>query len=694
MAKKIEVTLVLNTRDFDRKIRRATGTLNRFERSAGGGAAGMSRLGQSIAPLIAASGGAALLAKRFGTTSTSINNLNVKTRENSATFNKFFEEIDNGSKTTEGFKQRIKGAGAGVGNFGKTIAKQLGGMAAFVAKFLLLSVAIGAVIGSFNALRNAVKQAAVFEDVQITLQNITGSAEAGAFALDMITAAAEKLPFAFQELATAAPVLATVSGTLGELEENMFLAADIAANFGIPFEQAASSLQRSFSAGAGAADVFREKGVLAAAGFEAGVSVSIEETQKKIKAFGVTIEGAAQTLNTTFSGATSQAGDAITLFNKAVGEAAAPFFKAFLLETVGLFRDNRDAADEMAQQIGTNLVNGFEAAVIGGAYLFDILEGLKNGFIEIITLGGALDGAYAAIGDLLKDLGVSIGGGLEDIFDFDKVETVKKFFEGVRFSAEEIKAAGDEVKEGAKEIDKGFEIILGGGTSASEGIGSVKDALTLFKEELSKAKGTVEEYNALMLKLEELYKTSAIGLEEYIRLKRDLDEVFSQNEGMNNFLDTLGTAQVTLSTDLANAFLNGKSAMESFRNFFKTLITQILADILRLQIIQPILGSIMSPFGFGFGSGGSIVKLPGKALGGPVMSNKPYVVGENGPEVFVPNNTGSIIPNNRLGGSSTTVNYNIQAVDAPSFQALVASNPEFIFSVTEAGRRRIPGVRL
>jgi len=42
-----------------------------------------------------------------------------------------------------------------------------------------------------------------------------------------------------------------------------------------------------------------------------------------------------------------------------------------------------------------------------------------------------------------------------------------------------------------------------------------------------------------------------------------------------------------------------------------------------------------------------------------------------------------------MGGSQVT--YNINAVDAPSFQQLVARDPEFIFSVTEAGRRRIPG---
>ena len=51
-----------------------------------------------------------------------------------------------------------------------------------------------------------------------------------------------------------------------------------------------------------------------------------------------------------------------------------------------------------------------------------------------------------------------------------------------------------------------------------------------------------------------------------------------------------------------------------------------------------------------------------RAGGGPVSANTPYVVGENGPEIFVPGNSGSIVPNNKLGGSSTnntTVNINV-----------------------------------
>ena len=42
--------------------------------------------------------------------------------------------------------------------------------------------------------------------------------------------------------------------------------------------------------------------------------------------------------------------------------------------------------------------------------------------------------------------------------------------------------------------------------------------------------------------------------------------------------------------------------------------------------------------------------LPGRASGGPVSANSPYMVGEVGPELFVPSSSGTIIPNHKLGG--------------------------------------------
>jgi phage-related minor tail protein len=53
--------------------------------------------------------------------------------------------------------------------------------------------------------------------------------------------------------------------------------------------------------------------------------------------------------------------------------------------------------------------------------------------------------------------------------------------------------------------------------------------------------------------------------------------------------------------------------------------------------------------------------LPGRAMGGPVSAGSSYMVGERGPELFTPKHGGSIIPNNALGGGSTSVVVNVDA---------------------------------
>jgi tape measure domain-containing protein len=64
----------------------------------------------------------------------------------------------------------------------------------------------------------------------------------------------------------------------------------------------------------------------------------------------------------------------------------------------------------------------------------------------------------------------------------------------------------------------------------------------------------------------------------------------------------------------------------------------------------------------------------GRALGGPVMGGKPYIVGESGPELFTPNTTGSITRNSDIGnGGNVTVNFQITANDTTGFDQLLAS---------------------
>lgn len=74
-------------------------------------------------------------------------------------------------------------------------------------------------------------------------------------------------------------------------------------------------------------------------------------------------------------------------------------------------------------------------------------------------------------------------------------------------------------------------------------------------------------------------------------------------------------------------------------------------------------------------------QFSGRALGGPVVGGKTYMVGENGPELFTPGTAGGITPNDRLGNSGTTVNFNITTTDAASFDRLLLQRRALITGI-------------
>jgi hypothetical protein len=94
---------------------------------------------------------------------------------------------------------------------------------------------------------------------------------------------------------------------------------------------------------------------------------------------------------------------------------------------------------------------------------------------------------------------------------------------------------------------------------------------------------------------------------------------------------------------------------------FSEVLKQIARDLIRL-VFQNV---ITAPLAKGIGN--AISGLPFMAMGGPVSANSPYIVGEKGPELFVPHASGSIVSNSNMNqgggsaGSSINVSYNIAA---------------------------------
>lgn len=189
--------------------------------------------------------------------------------------------------------------------------------------------------------------------------------------------------------------------------------------------------------------------------------------------------------------------------------------------------------------------------------------------------------------------------------------------------------------------------------------------------------------------------------------KKDLEEIRNAQRSWNAGWQE---AFATYVDNATNAAKNATSLFEKFSkgwedalvNFvktgklsFKDLANSIIEEMVRIQARKLFAGIFGGATGGG--GGGGILSdifgaIAGKANGGPVSANTPYIIGEQGPELFVPKSAGTVVPNNQLSGS-TQVTYNINAVDAASFRQMLAKEPEFLYAVTERGRSSIPGGR-
>ena len=151
-------------------------------------------------------------------------------------------------------------------------------------------------------------------------------------------------------------------------------------------------------------------------------------------------------------------------------------------------------------------------------------------------------------------------------------------------------------------------------------------------------------------------------------------------------------------TDTMNSSIDNfvKTGKFSFHDFAISVIQDLLAIELKALASQ-VLTSI-------FGRGGMIASLFGFAEGGDTTANTPIIVGEKGPEVFIPKTAGSIVPNNKLattgsgmaGESSPqhVVNnyntYNINALDSKSVAQVFAENRKSMLGAMTMAQKEMP----
>ncbi len=219
---------------------------------------------------------------------------------------------------------------------------------------------------------------------------------------------------------------------------------------------------------------------------------------------------------------------------------------------------------------------------------------------------------------------------------------------------------------------------------------------TKMKEGQTIANGFIPEQQKLEEQLEKVRFAMRGAAEEDIPLyEKAIQDLQHQIKMTNPQFEALHSAAMQaadgISNALADAFVNGKFSLQSLGDVFKQVVKQMIADAIKAQIVKFLMGSIFGAAGGGsvssFGgsgnaaqanstlshAGGGAISRYGRAGGGMAM---PTLVGERGPELFVPHTAGVVRNNHDTknmmgGGSPVVVNQNIN-IDAGVSQTVRA----------------------
>jgi Lambda phage tail tape-measure protein (Tape_meas_lam_C) len=181
-------------------------------------------------------------------------------------------------------------------------------------------------------------------------------------------------------------------------------------------------------------------------------------------------------------------------------------------------------------------------------------------------------------------------------------------------------------------------------------------------------KGTIDSTQALQAETIARREAKEAAEQQLIRLSQ-LPEVMRQGiDAMDKFKQAsqvLTSFASNFESAMGDIATGSKTAAEAFKSLADSIIRDLIRMTIRLTVTGPLLRSIGGAFSFG-GIGtpgaGDFGNPFGRQHGGPVRAGSPYVVGEHGPELFVPGQSGRIVPNQptsrggTMGGTAITVN--------------------------------------
>ena len=612
------------------------------------------------------------------------------------------------------------------------------------------------------------------ERLRVRFKFLFDEASEGEKAFKGLIKFASQVPFSLEEIQRGSANLAVVSKDADELNKLLKITGDIASASGLDFQTTAEQIQRTFAGGINSADLFRERGVRALLGFEAGVAISAEQSRKHImKAFDegtLSVVGASEVMAKTFDGTLSMIGDKFNLFKMAVMDAGPfEFLKASAMVIEKELEKNFGGIEKSAEKIGDAIVSTtvktllFATQIIDrfkpvfdfiGASIANLVNFVRAlpppldtiGVIGFLMLGsrgkllvaliaGVIDNIRGMLGSLIDGI-ASIQEKLNSFTLFrseEQIQRVNDQIQAMRESAEQLRKPFADVVDEMGKIGENGQIVF-------EGLGISLDADKI------KAGGLTE---ALIKQLEVINKIMEANKlnrnkdeDEDSKIKKEIEEVgmleqayASFSQGFQNAMDTQKTAfkQVEeigkasfgkLKTALTDFVMTGKLSFSDLGKFvvrsfiemlvgeavqmaFKKSMALFKADALKKAFISLYEGamktfaSIPFPFnivavGGALAFGASLInKIKGFEKGGRPPVGQPSIVGEKGAELFVPDQAGTIVPNDKLGmGKQVTVNFNINTVDARGFNELLVNSRGVIVNminqaVNEKGKMAI-----
>ena len=542
-----------------------------------------------------------------------------------------------------------------------------------------------AVLGSL--IKGFISTGAQVENLGVRFNTLFGSAEEGGRAFQVMADYASQVPFSLEDIQRGAAPLATVGKNAKQLGTLMKLTGNIAAASGMSFDEASQNVQRALTAGINSADMFRERGVSAMAGFQAGTTYSVQETLDKLRdAFGAggKYDGITDDLAKTTTGAVSMLGDSWFSFQRIVAESG--LNEAFI-DLVNILKDVLDAAKPLGVIIGHTLAFAFKT--LGDIIIF-VRDNLRSFIIAIgvyLSLAVVANISLAVIQFTKLARAIKASGIAMRFFNqITKRTPLLLIAAALGYTADQLGLIDEAVEHAAKAFDellpesvrkdldkfgKGFLADVDGALDAIEGAdsGEVSLGTAIDPKKLSDVQKLLESTKNPAVELTEqiaLLKSAMGGLngparEQAVEALAQLEEKLKETEPMDaSFKSSVQTMASSVSNAFADMLANGKLNMDSLKDIFRSFVKTMIAKAIELFVINRIL-SMIFPGAYMTTSAGAFVP---RASGGAMSARQPYLVGERGPELVVPNSASTVMNSNNTrsalgGGGDTTIVQNI-----------------------------------